>query len=147
MGIPLEIDDSSITVIGTDDFRGTEIRTNPYPGFPTDMHPQFSALLALSKGISTVSEGIFSTRFRYAGELNKMGADIEIIESSAHINGVEALTGAEVKAHDLRAGACLVIAGLAANGVTTITNIECIERGYENLVEKLKKLGADIKKV
>ena len=147
MGIPLEIDDSSITVIGTDDFRGTEIRTNPYPGFPTDMHPQFSALLALAKGISTVSEGIFSTRFRYAGELNKMGADIEIIESSAHINGVEALSGAEVKAHDLRAGACLVIAGLAANGVTTITNIELIERGYENLVEKLKKLGADIKKV
>ena len=147
MGIPLEIDDNSITVIGTDDFRGTEIRTNPYPGFPTDMHPQFSALLALAKGISTVSEGIFSTRFRYAGELNKMGADIEIIESSAHINGVEALSGAEVKAHDLRAGACLVIAGLAANGVTTITNIELIERGYENLVEKLKKLGADIKKV
>jgi len=147
MGIPLEIDDNSITVIGTDDFRGTEIRTNPYPGFPTDMHPQFSALLALSKGISTVSEGIFSTRFRYAGELNKMGADIEIIESSAHINGVESLTGAEVKAHDLRAGAALVIAGLAANGVTTITNIELIERGYENLVEKLKKLGADIKKV
>lgn len=147
IGIPLEITDNSITVTGTQDFRGTEIRTNPYPGFPTDMHPQFSALLALAKGISTVSEGIFSTRFRYATELNKMGADIEIIESSAHINGVESLTGAEVKAHDLRAGAALVIAGLAANGVTTITNIECIERGYENLVEKLKRLGADIKKV
>lgn len=147
IGIPLEITDNSITVTGTQSFRGTEIRTNPYPGFPTDMHPQFSALLALSKGISTVSEGIFSTRFRYAGELNKMGADIEIIDSSAHINGVESLKGAEVKAHDLRAGACLVIAGLAANGITTITNIECIERGYENLVEKLKKLGADIKKV
>ena len=147
IGIPLEITDNSITVTGTQDFRGTEIRTNPYPGFPTDMHPQFSALLALAKGISTVSEGIFSTRFRYATELNKMGADIEIIESSAHINGVKSLTGAEVKAHDLRAGAALVIAGLAANGVTTITNIECIERGYENLVEKLKRLGADIKKV
>ena len=147
MGIPLEITDNSITVRGVDDFRGTEIKTNPYPGFPTDMHPQFSALLSLAKGISTVSESIFNTRFRYAAELNKMGANIEIIDSSAHINGVKSLTGAEVKAHDLRAGACLVIAGLAANGVTTITNIEFIERGYENIVEKLKKLGADIKKV
>ncbi len=146
IGIPVEVTDDSITVSGADNYRGTEIRTNPYPGFPTDMHPQFSALLALSKGISTVSEGIFSTRFRYAGELNKMGADIEIIESSAHINGVESLHGAEVKAHDLRAGACLVIAGLAAHGITTITNIEYIERGYENLIEKLKKLGADIKR-
>lgn len=148
IGIPVEIADDSLTVIGTKGFRGTEIKTNPYPGFPTDMHPQFSALLALSRGISTVSEGIFSTRFRYAGELNKMGANIEVIESSssAHINGVESLHGAEVKAHDLRAGAALVIAGLAADGVTTVTNIECIERGYENLVEKLKRLGADIKR-
>ena len=147
MGIPLKITDNSITVTGIKDFRGTEIRTNPYPGFPTDMHPQFSALLALAKGISTVSESIFNTRFRYAAELNKMGANIEIIDNAAHINGVSSLTGAEVKAHDLRAGACLVIAGLAADGVTTITNIEFIERGYENIVEKLKKLGADIKKV
>ena len=146
IGIGIDITDSSITVTGTENFRGTEIKTNPYPGFPTDMHPQFSALLALSKGISTISEGIFSTRFKYAGELNKMGANIEIIESSAHINGVPSLHGAEVKSHDLRAGACLIIAGLAAEGTTTITNIEYIERGYENLVEKLKKLGADIKK-
>ncbi len=146
IGIPVEISDGSITVSGTDSFRGTEIRTNPYPGFPTDMHPQFSALLALSRGISTVSEGIFSSRFKYAAELNKMGANIEVIESSAHINGVESLHGAEVKAHDLRAGACLVIAGLAAHGITTITNTELIERGYENLVEKLKHLGADIKR-
>ena len=147
IGIGIDITDSSITVTGTESFRGTEIKTNPYPGFPTDMHPQFSALLALSKGISTISEGIFSTRFKYAGELNKMGANIEIIDSSAHINGVPSLHGAEVKSHDLRAGACLIIAGLAAEGTTTITNIEYIERGYENLVEKLKKLGADIKKV
>ncbi len=146
IGIPLEIGDDYITIKGVNEFRGTEIKTNPYPGFPTDMHPQFSALLSLAKGISTVSEGIFSSRFRYAAELNKMGANIEVIESSAHINGVEMLHGADVKAHDLRAGACLVIAGLAASGVTTISNIELIERGYENLVEKLKRLGADIKK-
>ena len=147
IGIPLERGDDYITVSGTDVFRGTEIKTNPYPGFPTDMHPQFSALLALSKGVSKVSEGIFSTRFKYAAELNKMGADIEIIDSTAIINGVDSLHGADVKATDLRAGACLVIAGLAAHGVTTISNIEYIDRGYENLIEKLKRLGADIRRI
>jgi UDP-N-acetylglucosamine 1-carboxyvinyltransferase len=147
IGIPLEVGDDYITVSGTNIFRGTEIRTNPYPGFPTDMHPQFSALLALSKGVSKVSEGIFSTRFKYAAELNKMGANIEVIDSTAIINGVDALQGADVKATDLRAGACLVIAGLAANGVTTVSNVEFIDRGYESLIEKLKRLGADIKRI
>lgn len=146
IGIPLEIGDDYITVAGIDTFRGTEIRTNPYPGFPTDMHPQFSALLSLSKGISTVSEGIYSGRFKYVGELNKMGANIEVVENSALINGVDALHGAEVKATDLRAGACLIIAALAAEGVTTISNVEYIDRGYENIVEKLRTLGADIKR-
>jgi UDP-N-acetylglucosamine 1-carboxyvinyltransferase len=146
IGIPMEIDDNSITVSGADGFRGTEIKTNPYPGFPTDMHPQFSALLTMSRGMSKVSEGIFNERFKYAPELNKMGANIEVIESTAIINGVERLHGAEVKATDLRAGACLVIAGLAADGVTTVTNVEYIDRGYENLIEKLKRLGADIKR-
>jgi UDP-N-acetylglucosamine 1-carboxyvinyltransferase len=146
IGIPLKISDDSITVTGIESFRGTEIRTNPYPGFPTDMHPQFSALLALSRGISKVSEGIYSGRFKYVPELNKMGANIEVVENAALINGVESLHGAEVKATDLRAGACLVIAALAAEGVTTISNIEYIDRGYEDLVEKLKFLGADIKR-
>lgn len=146
VGIPVDIDDDSITVSGADSFRGTEIKTNPYPGFPTDMHPQFSALLSLSRGVSKISEGIFNTRFKYAAELNKMGANIEVIDGTAIINGVEALSGAEVKATDLRAGACLVIAGLAANGVTKISNIEYIDRGYENLIEKLKRLGADIRR-
>jgi UDP-N-acetylglucosamine 1-carboxyvinyltransferase len=146
IGIPLKISDDSITVTGIESFRGTEIRTNPYPGFPTDMHPQFSALLSLSRGISKVSEGIYSGRFKYVPELNKMGANIEVVENAALINGVESLHGAEVKATDLRAGACLVIAALAAEGVTTISNIEYIDRGYEDLVEKLKFLGADIKR-
>lgn len=147
IGIPVDIGDDSITVTGVDTFRGTEIKTNPYPGFPTDMHPQFSALLSMSKGISTVSEGLFNGRFKYATELNKMGANIEIVENSALINGVEALHGADVKATDLRAGACLVIAALAATGVSTVTGVEYIDRGYENLVEKLRFLGADIKRI
>lgn len=147
IGIPLEIGDNSITVSGAPNFRGTAIRTNPYPGFPTDMHPQFSALLAMSKGVSTVSEGIYSGRFKYVPELNKMGAEIEVVDNSALINGVDTLKGADVKATDLRAGACLVIAALAAEGVSTISNIEYIDRGYEDLVEKLKTLGADIKRV
>ena len=146
MGIPLEIGNNYITVMGTDSFRPIEIRTNPYPGFPTDMHPQFSALLALAQGISSVSEGIYSGRFKYVPELNKMGAHIEVIDNAAIINGVEGLHGADLKATDLRAGACLVIAALAADGVSTISNIEYIDRGYENLVEKLKALGADIKR-
>ena len=146
IGISVDIADDAITVGGTENFRGTEIRTNPYPGFPTDMHPQFSALLSLSKGVSTVSEGIYGGRFKYVSELNKMGANIEVVENSALINGVEKLHGADVKATDLRAGACLVIAALAAEGTTTISNVEYIERGYENLVEKLRFLGADIRR-
>ena len=147
IGIPLEINDDSITVSGTDSFRATEIRTNPYPGFPTDMQPQFAALLACSKGVSKISESIWSGRFKYAAELNKMGANIEVIGNEAIINGVSMLKGADVKASDLRAGACLVIAGLAANGITSVSNVEYIDRGYENLIDKLKRLGADIKRV
>ena len=146
MGIPLQIGSNYITVNGTETFRPTEIRTNPYPGFPTDMHPQFSALLSLAQGISTVSEGIYSGRFKYVPELNKMGANIEVVDNAALINGTDTLHGADLKATDLRAGACLVIAALAADGVSTISNIEYIDRGYENLVEKLKALGADIKR-
>ena len=146
IGVDLQINDDSITVSGSENPRGTEIKTNPYPGFPTDMHPQFSALLATSRGVSKISEGIFNTRFKYAAELNKMGADIDIVDGTAIINGVESLSGCDVKATDLRAGACLVIAGLAAQGVTTISNIEYIDRGYERLIEKLKRLGADIKR-
>ncbi len=146
MGIALDISDDAITVCGPEKFRGIEIKTNPYPGFPTDMQSQFAALLATSSGISKISEGIYRERFKYVPELIKMGADIEVIENTAHFNGVATLRGADVKATDLRAGACLVIAGLAADGVTSISNCEFIERGYENLVEKLKMLGANIRR-
>jgi UDP-N-acetylglucosamine 1-carboxyvinyltransferase len=147
MGVQVEEDGDALIVRREGKLTRTNVKTMPYPGFPTDMHPQFSALLALAQGVSKVSEGIFSTRFKYAAELNKMGANVEVIDSTAIINGVDSLHGADVKATDLRAGACLVIAGLAANGVTTVSNVEFIDRGYENLIEKLKRLGADIKRI
>ncbi len=147
IGLELEVGDDYITVTSEREYRGTEIQTNPYPGFPTDMHPQFSTMLCLSKGISKITERVWNGRFRYVEELKKMGANIDIIDNTAIINGVSKLQGADVKSSDLRAGACLVIAGLAAEGETTVTGIECIDRGYEDLVEKLRSLGANIQRV
>ena len=148
MGISVEEDDNSLTVISDGSFRATNIKTNPYPGFPTDMQPQFGAMLCLAKGLSTVSEGIWSKRFKYTDELKKMGAMIDIIDTTAHINGVKKLSGADVKASDLRAGASLVIAGLCAEGQTVISSgVEYIDRGYENFVDKLKAIGADIRRI
>ena len=147
IGIELDVGDDYIRVISDKKYRGAEIQTNPYPGFPTDMHPQFSAMLCFSMGVSKIRERVWNGRFRYADELAKMGANIEIVEDTAIINGSPELHGAQVKASDLRAGACLVIAGLAAEGETTVTGIECIDRGYESLVEKLKSLGADIQRL
>ena len=138
--------DNALTVAYSGRGRGTVIRTNPYPGFPTDMQPQFAALLCLSSGISTVTDVIWKNRFRYAEELCKMGADIEISEGEIHITGVDRLHGADIRGTDLRAGAALVIAALAADGVSTVSGLEYIDRGYEDLVGKLKKLGADIKR-
>ena len=147
IGVEVETTDDTITVISNGQYRGTEIKTNPYPGFPTDMHPQFSAVLCLANGVSKISEGIWSGRFKYVEELEKMGAQISVYENDAHITGVPALHGANVRACDLRAGACLVIAGLAADSVTTVTGLEFIDRGYQDLLEKLKSLGADIQRV
>ena len=147
IGLDLDVGDDYITVSSSKMYRGTEIQTNPYPGFPTDMHPQFSAMLCLSRGVSKITERVWSGRFKYVDELKKMGANMEIVENTVIINGVASLSGAAVKSSDLRAGACLVIAGLAASGETTVTGIECIDRGYEDLVEKLKRLGADIQRV
>ena len=146
IGLDLDVGDDYITVESSKLHRGTEIQTNPYPGFPTDMHPQFSAMLALSRGVSKITERVWSSRFKYVDELKKMGANMEIVDNTVIINGVASLHGAAVEASDLRAGACLVIAGLAATGETTVTGIECIDRGYEELVEKLKSLGADIQR-
>ena len=147
IGVETKSFDDAITVTSSRHYRATEIKTNPYPGFPTDMHPQFTALLCLANGISRISEGIWSDRFRYVDELIKMGADISVVDSEAHIMGVHALTGTSVKACDLRAGACLVIAGLCAQGTTTVTGLEFVDRGYQNLPEKLRALGASIIRV
>ncbi|MBQ9783312.1 MAG: UDP-N-acetylglucosamine 1-carboxyvinyltransferase [Clostridia bacterium] len=146
IGVTVETTDTTITVRSDRQYRSTSIKTNPYPGFPTDMQPQFGALLCTSRGISSISEGIFSTRFKYVEELKKMGADIVVVDGTAHITGVPNLKGATVKASDLRAGAALVVAALGAEGVSTISSLEYIERGYQELVSKLKSLGADIRR-
>jgi len=111
------------------------------------MHPQFSAMLCTSRGLSSISEGIWGSRFKYVDELKKMGADIVVVDNTAHITGVPSLQGAVVKGSDLRAGAALVIAALGAEGVSTISGLEFIDRGYEDLVAKLRSLGADIQRV
>ncbi len=147
IGLDLDVGDNYITVTSKGEYRGTEIQTNPYPGFPTDMHPQFTAMLSLGNGVSIIKERVWNGRFRYVEELSKMGADIDVIEDTAIINGVHSLTGAAVRASDLRAGASLVIAGLAAEGETVVTGLEYIDRGYQDLVDKLKFLGADIQRV
>lgn len=123
------------------------IKTMPHPGFPTDMQPQMATLLALAEGTSIISESVWDNRFRYAEQLVRMGAQIQVDGKMAVIEGVEKLKGAPIKATDLRAGAAMLIAGLVAEGTTEIEDIEHIERGYENYVEKLTALGADIKKV
>lgn len=144
IGVGLEVGDDYITVNSDKKYRGAEIQTNPYPGFPTDMHPQFAAMLCLSSGVSKITERVWSERFKYTDELAKMGASIEVIDGTAHINGVGNLSGAVVRGSDLRAGAALVIAGLAASGETHVSGLEFLDRGYENIVEKLRSLGADI---
>ncbi|MBR2213504.1 MAG: UDP-N-acetylglucosamine 1-carboxyvinyltransferase [Eubacterium sp.] len=136
--------DDAVRVKAGDFIRGAKIKTLPYPGFPTDMQPQMTAVLSLANGNSSVTESIFENRFKYVDELNRMGAIIKVEANAAFITGVGGLQGAEVSAPDLRAGAALVIAGLAANGFTTVNDIVYIKRGYERFVEKLKGLGAVI---
>jgi len=146
IGATVDERDDSVRVIGADSYERTNLKTMPHPGFPTDMQPQFAALLTLAKGTSILTEGIFDSRFRYVDELRRMGADISVDGKVAVIEGVERLTGAPVKAADLRAGAALIIAGLSADGVTEIEDIQHIERGYENMDAKLRALGADMVK-
>ena len=119
----------------------------PHPGFPTDLQPQFTVMLTQAQGTSIVTEGVWDNRFRYVDELRRMGADIQVNGSVAVVEGAVNLTGAPVKAVDLRAGAAMVIAGLCAEGVTEIEDIYHIERGYVDLVDKFTSLGADIKKI
>ena len=136
-------------MVATKRLRPTQIKTLPYPGYPTDMQPQAGVALALSDGVSTITESIFENRFKYVDELVSMGASIRVEGNTAFIEGVEGFTGAHIKAPDLRAGAALVIAGLAASGTTVIDDIKYIQRGYEDFDIKLRKLGAhiDVEKV
>lgn len=136
--------DEEIQVIGREKQRGTKIKTLPYPGFPTDMQPQIAVTLALAEGKSSVTESIFENRFLYVEELKKMGADISVVDRVATILGKEKLQGATLHALDLRAGAALVLAGLAAEGITVLEDIGYIRRGYEFFEKKLMNLGAKI---
>ena len=136
--------DDAVRVKAGDFIRGAKIKTLPYPGFPTDMQPQMTAVLSLAHGNSSVTESIFENRFKYVDELNRMGAIIKVESNAAFITGVGGLQGAAVSAPDLRAGAALVIAGLSANGFTTVNDIVYIKRGYERFADKLKGLGAVI---
>ncbi|EEG57478.1 UDP-N-acetylglucosamine 1-carboxyvinyltransferase [[Clostridium] asparagiforme DSM 15981] len=142
----IEFDDE-VRVVGKPAQRHTDIKTLPYPGFPTDMQPQMSVALALAKGTSMVTESIFENRFKYVDELARMGTNIKVEGNVAVIDGVSQLTGAQVNAPDLRAGAALVIAGLAADGYTVVDEIGYIQRGYECFEEKLQGLGAMIERV
>ncbi len=136
--------EDSVLVKGNGHLRKANVKTLPYPGFPTDMQPQMGALLCMANGTSVITEGIYDNRFKYVNELRKMGADIQVDGRIAIFEGGAQLTGAPVMACDLRAGAAMVIAGLCAKGRTEIEDIHFIERGYENFVGKLRKLGADI---
>ncbi len=147
IGCEIEEFDDAMRVVAKKRLSHTNVKTLPYPGFPTDMQPQISTLLALSEGTSVVTESIFENRFKYVAELARMGADIKVEGNMAIINGVDNLMGAAISAPDLRAGAALVLAGLVADGYTILDQIAYIERGYEHFEEKLTALGASMKKI
>ena len=139
--------DDSVRVIGSEELKSTNVKTLPYPGFPTDMQPQMAVVLALANGSSMVTESIFENRFKYVDELNRMGSKIKVEGNTAYIEGVSGFTGAQLAAPDLRAGAALVLAALAAEGISEIEDIEYIQRGYEDFEGKLRSLGALIERV
>lgn len=147
IGAKVEEYDDCVRVYSTGRMGYANVKTMPYPGFPTDMQPQMVTLLALSEGVSIVTETIFETRFKYISELRRMGSNINVEGNAAIITGVEGFSGAMVSAPDLRAGAALVIAALVAEGFSTVEQIQYIERGYENFEEKIRGLGGQIEKV
>lgn len=148
MGAKITVYDDSVRIVSNGKLRHTTVKTRPYPGFPTDMQAQVCVCMVLANGVSRLTESVYETRFfGYCTELQSMGANIHISGKTATVIGVDHLIGAEVYAHDLRAGAALVIAGLAAQGSTHVEDIHYVERGYENLIEKLNALGADIRRV
>lgn len=143
-GVRIEVMGEAVRVVRKGSLRPIQIRSQPYPGFPTDMQPQFVAMLTQAEGTSIVTETIYSSRFKHVDEMRRMGADIAVDGRVAVVRGPSELTGARVEATDLRAGAALVIAGLVAEGETLIEGVEHIERGYENLVDKLRAIGAEV---
>ncbi len=143
-GVEVVENGDSVRVKANGKLKPIDVKTLPYPGFPTDMQAQFMAMMTLCEGTSVVIETVFENRFMHVDELKRMGADIKIDGKSAIIRGVKSLTGAPVKASDLRAGAALVLAGLVADGITEIDNVYHIDRGYDGIEERLSKLGAKI---
>ena len=147
IGCEVEEFDDAVRVVSKGDLHNTQVKTLPYPGFPTDMQPQIGVTLALCKGTSTITESIFENRFKYLSELARMGANVKVEGNAATIEGVDKFSGVRVSAPDLRAGAALVIAGMAADGITIVDDIVYIQRGYERFEEKLRSLGAVIERV
>ena len=147
MGVIIEEQDDALLVRRSAPLQRTNVKTMPYPGFPTDMQPQITVVLSLAEGTSIVTEGVWDNRFKYVGELKRLGAQIQVDGRVAVVEGVGRLEGAPIQACDLRAGAALVIAGLAAQGTTTLGSVQYIERGYEDMVGKLRAVGADIELV
>lgn len=147
IGCEVKESDDAVRVVASKPLNSTHVKTLPYPGFPTDMQPQIAVALGLSGGTSIVTESIFENRFKYVDELTKMGGNIKVEGNTAIIVGVPKYTAANIVAPDLRAGAALVMAGLAADGFTTVEDIHYIERGYEDFPQKLRGLGAQIEKV
>jgi UDP-N-acetylglucosamine 1-carboxyvinyltransferase len=146
-GMEIEPEGDGVRAVGMKRIRSVDVKTQPYPGFPTDMQAQFMVLMSLARGLSVICETIFENRFIHVSELRRMGADIRIQGDSAIIQGVEGLSGAPVMATDLRASASLILAGLAAEGVTEVSRVYHLDRGYEGLDKKLSRLGADVKRV
>ena len=148
IGCEVEEFDDAVRVRAPHVLHRTHVKTLPYPGYPTDMQPQIAAVLSLAQGTSLVTEGVYgANRFKYVDELKRLGAHIQVDGKVAVIEGVPALTGVTVKATDLRAGAAMIIAGMVARGETRVTNIQYVDRGYEDVVEKFSALGADIRRV
>ena len=147
IGCEVEEFDDAVRVVAKDRLKSTHVKTLPYPGYPTDMQPQIGVTLALCEGTSVITESIFENRFKYLDELARMGANVKIEGNTAIIEGVEKLSGARVGAPDLRAGAALVIAGLATDGITIVDDIIYIQRGYERFEEKLRELGGVVERV
>ena len=147
IGCQVEEFDDAVRVVANKRLTRTHVKTMPYPGYPTDMQPQFAVALTLAEGTSIVTESIFENRFKYADELSRMGANIKVEGNVAIIEGVSSFTYASVSAPDLRAGAALVVAALVADGISTVDSIQYVERGYERFEEKMTALGACMEKI